>query len=147
MTIDIDYQQMWLNSMARSLDAVHGALRIAADSHPDDPIAAFEEAFDRLGDYLNGVDAVEGEDVAMHERLKARLAALRGCISPDTPIGTPVVYKSVAEVDFITRTRSEPWQLGHGEWVVSIEGRTGGHVLSHLFPVEGNSGYPGGGES
>ena len=26
----------------------------------------------------------------------------------------------------LTRTRSEPWQLGHGQWVVKVIGKTGG---------------------
>lgn len=28
-----------------------------------------------------------------------------------------------------TTTRSNPWQLGHGAWVVSLVGRTGGYML------------------
>ena len=33
--------------------------------------------------------------------------------------------------------RNEPWQLGHGTWVVSITGKTGGLLLSHLEQVVG----------
>jgi hypothetical protein len=36
-----------------------------------------------------------------------------------------------------TRTRSEPWQLGHGAWVVMVEGKTGGWALERVLPVEG----------
>lgn len=35
-----------------------------------------------------------------------------------------------------TVTRSDPWQLGHGEWVVLVEGRAGGVALSHLMILE-----------
>lgn len=31
-----------------------------------------------------------------------------------------------------TKTRSEPWQLGGGHWVVAVEGITGGVALSHI---------------
>jgi len=34
-----------------------------------------------------------------------------------------------------TKTRSVPWQLGHGEWVVLIEGKTGGVSTQHLEPL------------
>lgn len=28
--------------------------------------------------------------------------------------------------------RSEPWQLGHGTWVIGLEGRSGGYMLSRV---------------
>ena len=31
-----------------------------------------------------------------------------------------------------TRTRSEPWQLGHRQWVVALEGRAGGYALDRV---------------
>mgnify|MGYP001809842780 CR=1 FL=1 len=47
----------------------------------------------------------------------------------DTPIGTPVrVHRDNGEL-LITVTRSMPWQLGHGEWIVSVEGIAGGYLL------------------
>lgn len=52
---------------------------------------------------------------------------------PDPPawaaIGVAVDYHSVIGGPVTmanTRIRSEPWQLGHGEWVVLLEGKTGG---------------------
>lgn len=55
------------------------------------------------------------------------------------PIGTPVVYYPIhpevgpeGEFHIKTKTRSIAWELGHGEPVVKIEGRTGGVILSHL---------------
>lgn len=50
------------------------------------------------------------------------------------PPGTPVRYWPLKNGrDFIdTRTRSEAWELGHGETVVKLDGRTGGVCLSHI---------------
>jgi len=31
-----------------------------------------------------------------------------------------------------TRTRSDPWQLGHGQWVVALEGKAGGYALDRV---------------
>ena len=58
-------------------------------------------------------------------------------INPKTPIGTLVTYVCpIGDCDlnhgFTAPTRSKPWQLGHGEWVVSVEGRTGGYALDDL---------------
>jgi hypothetical protein len=39
---------------------------------------------------------------------------------------------------WITRTRSEPWQLGSGHWVVLLEGRAGGYSLSRVSLVKEN---------
>jgi hypothetical protein len=33
-------------------------------------------------------------------------------------------------------TRSGAWELGHGEAVVLLEGRTGGFSVEHLTPIE-----------
>jgi hypothetical protein len=35
------------------------------------------------------------------------------------------------------RTTSAPWELGHGEWVVKLEGISGGVAVSHcaLLPI------------
>lgn len=30
------------------------------------------------------------------------------------------------------KIRSEPWQLGHGQWVVAIEGKAGGVAIEAL---------------
>lgn len=49
----------------------------------------------------------------------------------NTPIGTPVHFKdALSEFDAVTR--SMPWQIGNGEWVVALEGHTGGYGLSFL---------------
>lgn len=36
---------------------------------------------------------------------------------------------------FETFTRSQPWQLGNGEWVVLVFGRTGGFLLERVTPL------------
>lgn len=59
-------------------------------------------------------------------------------------IGDPVWYYPVlgphADDHGVPRVssvvRSEPWQLGHGAWVVKIEGRAGGVLVEHLCPRE-----------
>jgi len=33
-----------------------------------------------------------------------------------------------------TKTRSLPWQLGHGRWVVAVEGIAGGYDLLRITP-------------
>ena len=30
---------------------------------------------------------------------------------------------------------SEPWQLGHGDWVVKLEGISGGYALDRCVPI------------
>lgn len=30
----------------------------------------------------------------------------------------------------------EPWQLGHGEWVVGLKGIVGGYLLERCSPIE-----------
>lgn len=35
-----------------------------------------------------------------------------------------------------TKTRSEAWNLGHGQPVVMLEGKSGGYDLSRITPME-----------
>ena len=50
------------------------------------------------------------------------------------PVGTPVLAWTGTRDDAPrwTKTRSEPWQLGHGAWVVAVEGVAGGIAMSHI---------------
>lgn len=50
------------------------------------------------------------------------------------PVGTPVLAwpGTRDEKPLVTRTRSAPWLLGHGQPVVSVEGRSGGIALTHV---------------
>jgi hypothetical protein len=53
----------------------------------------------------------------------------------DWPVGIAVVVTLDDGSQFQTATRSEPWQLGHGEWVVLVDGIVGGYVLRRVRPV------------
>lgn len=53
-------------------------------------------------------------------------------IKKDTPKGTEVILLEDDATETVTRTRSEPWPLGHGEWVVLVEGRTGGWAIVRM---------------
>lgn len=55
------------------------------------------------------------------------------------PIGSPFVYFPInndTTVFLPTRTTSQAWNLGHGQPVVKVEGKSGGVCLAHLQPVE-----------
>lgn len=56
------------------------------------------------------------------------------------PVGTPVSYTAYPHAEpFASKTRSEAWELGHGEPVVLIEGKTGGICLFALKPYIGEA--------
>lgn len=46
--------------------------------------------------------------------------------------GVRVFYTDDSGKEHETITRSKPWQLGHGDWVVLIEGKSGGYDLSRI---------------
>jgi hypothetical protein len=48
------------------------------------------------------------------------------------PRGTEVVVRLDNGTKWRTRTRSEPWQLPSGHWVVLLGGRTGGYDLDRV---------------
>lgn len=50
------------------------------------------------------------------------------------PVGTKVKYYPILDENHYEESeiRSEAWELGHGELVVKIKGRTGGVSVSHL---------------
>lgn len=54
-------------------------------------------------------------------------------ISSTSPTGTPVLVVLDDYSIVSTVTRSPPWQLGHGAWVVSLKGRSGGFDLKRVF--------------
>jgi hypothetical protein len=58
-------------------------------------------------------------------------------ISTDTPLDTPVKLRLDSGVVIETRTRSKPWQLGSGHWVVAVVGRTGGFKLQRVARLDG----------
>jgi hypothetical protein len=54
----------------------------------------------------------------------------------DMPARTPVVVTMDDGTKWHTFTRSEPWQLAGGTWVVSLVGKTGGYLLDRVEPVK-----------
>ena len=48
------------------------------------------------------------------------------------PSGTDVTVIRDDGTEWLTKTRTEPWQLGDGTWVVALEGRAGGFDLSRV---------------
>lgn len=54
-------------------------------------------------------------------------------LGPEAPVGIEVVVREDNGTLTLTRTRSEPWQLGDGTLVVQIEGRIGGFAASRIF--------------
>lgn len=36
------------------------------------------------------------------------------------------------------KARSEPWQLEHGDWVVGLDGISGGYALDRCVPIATN---------
>ena len=50
-----------------------------------------------------------------------------------------VVYTDDRGEEHATRTRSAPWQLGHGQHVVMLEGRSGGFDLARVRVAGGAS--------
>lgn len=55
-------------------------------------------------------------------------------------IGTPVTYWDVITDEgeklfpLETEITSEPWELGHGETVCKVQGKSGGVSIKHLEP-------------
>ncbi len=54
----------------------------------------------------------------------------------DMPAGTPVAVTLDNGEIWYTETRSVPWQLGHGDWVVLLKGKTGGYLLDRVVPTQ-----------
>lgn len=52
-----------------------------------------------------------------------------------TEVGMRVRIKD-AMTDMETVTCSMPWKLGHGEWVVAVEGKSGGWSCADLTVLE-----------
>ncbi len=52
------------------------------------------------------------------------------------PIGSPCVLTEDDGSKTETRTRSIAWELGHGQAVVKVEGKSGGWMLERIRMVE-----------
>lgn len=53
----------------------------------------------------------------------------------DWPSGLAVIVTLDDGSQLHTTTCSEPWQLGHGDWVVKVSGIRGGYALKRVRPV------------
>jgi hypothetical protein len=62
-------------------------------------------------------------------------------VNTKLPEGTAVSVLLDNGETWHTKTRSMPWQLGHGQWVVALEGKAGGYALDRVKPIaeEGRS--------
>lgn len=49
--------------------------------------------------------------------------------------GDSVVYKNDQGFAEALTAKSDPWQLGHGDWVIKLEGKSGGYDLSRVLPA------------
>ena len=67
-----------------------------------------------------------------HLQLEAAATKLAGLLedacgaTPTILLGTDVTVTRDDGSLWLTRTRTDPWQLGDGTWVVGLEGRAGG---------------------
>lgn len=50
-------------------------------------------------------------------------------------IGTKVIVLKDDGSIFESTVKYEPWQLGHGQWVVGIEGIRGGYMLERVTEI------------
>jgi hypothetical protein len=53
-----------------------------------------------------------------------------------TRVGMKVSVLKDDGFSMVTVTISEPWQLGHGAWVVKVDGISGGYDCARVSPVE-----------
>lgn len=52
------------------------------------------------------------------------------------PVGTAVILTDDFGKEHQTNTRSPAWELGHGDSVVSVDGRSGGYDLDRIKALE-----------
>lgn len=70
-------------------------------------------------------------------RLHSTLQMRFDNFAQDYPVGTQVRYYPVAGDDRfeLTTIRSVPWELGHGQLVVMVDGKAGGVSIDHIRPA------------
>lgn len=51
------------------------------------------------------------------------------------PVGSEVIVTLDDGSTQTTFTRSEPWMLGHGDYVVLLDGFVGGYLLTRVAPT------------
>jgi hypothetical protein len=66
------------------------------------------------------------------------VGTVQSLMAPESPAATLIKAGTAVTVTrddgslWQTRTRSDPWQLGDGTWVVALEGRAGGFRLDRV---------------
>lgn len=80
------------------------------------------------------------DEFAMMERMQARLIELSAeKAALLTSVGMLVTARLDNGSTRETRTTSRPWKLGHGAWVVSLEGFSGGYDCGRVMPLTGGA--------
>ena len=95
-------------------------------AHGKDPMTAWNKAL---------------QEQTLHRIQRGQTMAKARGIMTAIPIGTEVRMVNCLEAEnpenqHVWETRSEPWQLGHGAWVVSLKGYSGGFSLDNLVLAE-----------
>ena len=70
------------------------------------------------------------------DRAQERIKASADAAAKLTHEGMEVIVTKDDGTEVRTKTRSLPWQLGHGAWVVQIEFHAGGYDCARVRPVE-----------
>lgn len=50
----------------------------------------------------------------------------------DIEVGAPVIVTKDDGAKVATTVTSKPWRLGHGDWVIGLDGISGGYDLSRV---------------
>lgn len=82
-----------------------------------------------------GIGPVDGRASNPIAAMKQRLALSETNAKQLTLVGMRVRLFD-ARTDVEALTTSEPWQLGHGEWVVKVTGKSGGWSCANLEVIE-----------
>lgn len=70
-----------------------------------------------------------------HDRAKHQWSLGRERAARLNRIGMPVMVTKDDGHHLWTLTRSLPWQLGHGQWVIQVNGKSGGIDVMRVEPV------------
>jgi hypothetical protein len=143
----------WYKRHVQACEAAAGAAKRMAESHSGarlDALAEVERLKRELADMKQERDRMTGEMkstlddmTAMRNGASAERDSLPDdvredpndwpqSIGTDTPIGTPVVVRFDDGKCKRTVTRSTPWRLSNGVWLVSVEGVRGGYSLARV---------------
>jgi hypothetical protein len=77
-----------------------------------------------------------GGGVKPMRRIKEANAKSETAAKLITRIGMKVSVRKDDGFSMVTVTTSAPWQLGHGAWVVKVDGVSGGYDCARVSPVE-----------